>query len=224
MRCEKCGKYIPEGLGMEQCFCGAELPKDAQKIEKENELPANESKAIKQKTQIITKLLIQEQKEQINNHIDSVKSGIIKKSLIWIILTIIVSFIRFVLRGGSAAATISLLICFVIIVLSLIAIFIYSVQKTSKLKKDLKEKKAIILSARVSSIEKLKGSGGKKYEYEIYLDENEANIEKVHFFPDNSSEFKTGDLIKLTLTPNAHFLLSVELYVKRRQYERKYEE
>jgi len=227
MRCEKCGEYIPEGLGIEQCVCGSELSQDTSSIEKENVLPTNESKTIgQQKTRIITELLTQRQEAQINDHIDRSTIGVFKKNLIWVIL-VIIAFLRFALRGNTMVFSMIFLICFVVMALSLIAIFIYSMREISVLKKDLKEKKAIVLSAKVSSIKELKGGGKKGYEYEIYLEKNEANIEKVHFFPDNCLEIKKGNYIKLTLTPNAHFVLSAKLDIKsslrQTRYDRQYE-
>ena len=221
MRCKQCGQYIPEGLGMTQCFCGAELPKETSLIEKENELITNENNAIEEKTQIATELLTKKQEEQINESIDRGIITIFKKNFIWVI-AMIIAFFRFVFRENTAAVTMILLICFVVMALSLVAIFIYSMRKISRLKKDLKEKKAIILSAKVSSIEELKG--GVKKEYEVFLEENEANIEKVRFFHDNFSEVKKGNYIKLIVTPNAHFVLSAELDAnssfKLRRYDR----
>ena len=227
MRCKECGKYIPEGLRMEQCFCGAELPKDTPLIEKENVLPTNESKTIeRKKTQITTKLLAKGQEMQINDRIDLLKVDIFKKNLIWVIVTII-AFLRFAIRGNTTIVTMIFLIWFVIMVILLIAMFSSSIKNISRLKKDLEEKKVIILSAKVSSIEELKGGGKKGYEYEIYLEKNEANIKKVYFFPDSLSEIENGNCIKLTLTPNAHFVLSAErdfkssLDFKQARYDRR---
>ena len=228
MRCKQCGEYIPEGLGLSQCFCGAELSKETLSIDKENDLTENKSKAIEQKAQIVTKSLTQKQKEQIDYRIDRLTAGVFKKNLIWVIATIIAffRFLRFAIGGNTTNVAMLLLICFLVMAIFLIFIFIYSIKNIHKLKKDLEGKKAIVLSAEISSIEELKGGGKKGYEYEIYLEKNEANIEKVHFFSDNSFEFEKGDHIKLTLTPNAHFVLAAERNVKpsfkRERYDKSY--
>jgi len=225
MRCKQCEQYIPEGLGMNQCFCGAELPKETSPIEQEKELISNESNTIEEKTQMVTELLTKKQEEQINEGIDRGIIAIFKMGAIWLI-AIIVSFIRLAFRHDTTFAVIffnSTLGILLFIIIGVV-LFIYATRNSKffELKKDLKEKKAIILSAKVSSIEELKG--GVKKEYEVFLEKNEANIEKVRFFHDNFSEVKKGNYIKLIVTPNAHFVLSAELDVnssfKLRRYDR----
>ena len=68
MRCKQCGQYIPEGLGIKQCSCGAELQEDTYQIEKENGMVINESNTAKEKTQkVVKKKLTPEEKKKRRN-------------------------------------------------------------------------------------------------------------------------------------------------------------
>jgi hypothetical protein len=68
MRCKQCGQYIPEGLGLMQCSCGAELQEDTNQIEKENGLVTNESNSAEEKTQkVVKKTLTPEEKKKRRN-------------------------------------------------------------------------------------------------------------------------------------------------------------
>jgi len=68
MRCKQCGQYIPEGLGIKQCSCGAELQEDTRQIEKENGLITNESNTAEEKTQkVVKKKLTPEEKKKRRN-------------------------------------------------------------------------------------------------------------------------------------------------------------
>jgi len=228
MRCKQCDQYIPEGLGIKQCSCGAELPEKKLPNEKENVLPVNESqvterKVIERNTKIVTTLLTSEQKTQIIDHINRIKSGIFKKSFIWIILAIIM-LLRFILKDDATIFAVIQLICFVAMVVAVIAIFILSKREISRLQEDLIEKKTIAFSVKVSETKefKVKRDGKKKSDYEIHLEKNEVNIEKVYFYPDKISAIEKGDRIKLTLTPNAHFVLSAELDIRKNRTDKWY--
>jgi len=77
MRCKQCGKYIPEGLGIKQCSCGAELQEEIGQIEKESEVITNESNTIEKKTQIATKKeFTPEEKKKKRNTLISTVVGI----------------------------------------------------------------------------------------------------------------------------------------------------
>jgi len=68
MRCKQCEQYIPEGLGIKQCSCGAEIQEDTRQIEKENSLVTCESNTAEEKTQkIIKKKLTPEEKKKRRN-------------------------------------------------------------------------------------------------------------------------------------------------------------
>ena len=68
MRCKQCGQYIPEGLGIKQCSCGAELQEDTCQTEKENSLVTNESNTVEEKTQkVAKKKLTPEEKKKRRN-------------------------------------------------------------------------------------------------------------------------------------------------------------
>jgi hypothetical protein len=68
MRCKQCGQYIPDGLGIKQCSCGAELQEDTCQIEKENDLVTNESNTAEEKTQkTVKKKLTPEEKKKRRN-------------------------------------------------------------------------------------------------------------------------------------------------------------
>ena len=68
MRCKQCGQYIPEGLGIKQCTCGAELQEGTRQIETENNLVTNESNSEEEKTQkVVKKKLTPEEKKKRRN-------------------------------------------------------------------------------------------------------------------------------------------------------------
>ena len=228
MRCKECGKYIPEGLGMERCFCGAELPQDILPIEEEKDLIENEINVIEEKTQtFFTELLTKKQIEQIENRIEQEQKGFIPLCVTFLIM-VGVTFIPLHSRRGHdlGGTTVMDFFGFVPTSLFLITIgvimFLNSARLFFKLKKDLKEKQAITLLTKVLNIE-----GNDKKGYKVFFEKNEANIQKVHFFYNELPEIKEGDSIKLTLTPNAHFVLSTESNVKhsfrRKQYDRQYD-
>ena len=74
MRCKQCGQYIPEGLGIKQCSCGAELQEDTLQIEKENGLNTSESNTAEGKTQKVEKKTLspEEKKKRRNASIGAV--------------------------------------------------------------------------------------------------------------------------------------------------------
>jgi len=74
MRCKQCGQYIPEGLGIKQCSCGAELQEDTCQIENNNGLVTEESNTAEEKTQknVKKKLTPEEKKKRINASIGAV--------------------------------------------------------------------------------------------------------------------------------------------------------
>jgi hypothetical protein len=74
MRCKQCGQYIPEGLGIKQCSCGAELQDNTCQIEKENGVITNESNTAEDKTQknVKKKLTPEEKKKRRNASIGAV--------------------------------------------------------------------------------------------------------------------------------------------------------
>ena len=214
MRCKQCGEYIPEGLGINQCFCGAELPKDTSPIEKENELITNESNAIEKRTQIVTESLTKKQEEKLNKCIEQEEKVLLIVGASFFVI-IVLMFIPIYRWRGADLGGVSVMEFFGFIPTTLFLIifyavmFVYPIRKFVKLKKDLKEKQAITISTKVLSIE-----GNDKKGYKVFFEENEANIQKVHFYYNELPDIKEGDSIKLTLTPNAHFVLSTELNIK----------
>ncbi|MDR0232487.1 MAG: hypothetical protein LBI82_10265 [Dysgonamonadaceae bacterium] len=214
MRCKQCGQYIPEGLEIKQCFCGFELQEDSFQVE--NELITNESKTVEEKVQIKTELLTRKQKERVNGRIEQEQKGLLAIGCFYVIM-IIVTFIPLYSRRGRDLGGLSAMeffgyiptTLFLIIVGAIIFFFTIRWTKYFKLKKDLEEKQSITILTKVSYI-----SGDAKKGYEVFLEKNEANIPKVFFEFYEFPQIKKGDFVELTLTPNAHLVLSIVLDAK----------
>jgi hypothetical protein len=91
-----------------------------------------------------------------------------------------------------------------------------------KLKKDLVEKKSIIFDAKVNHIRERKGYEEKKCN--VYLDKNCVKLKKLSYPVGEFTNVKEGDLVTITLTSNAQFILSARKARKKRYEQMSSEE
>jgi hypothetical protein len=80
--------------------------------------------------------------------------------------------------------------------------------KYFKLKKDLISGVILTFETKIIRIRELAGDAEK--EYDVYLEQNDANLEKLNYLISEFPNIKAGDFIRVTLTQNAKFVLSTE--------------
>ena len=73
-----------------------------------------------------------------------------------------------------------------------------------ELKKDLVDNKSLVVEVKVSKVRELTGHVEK--EYNVHLEPNEGELRKLTYLRSEFPGLTKGDIIKVTLTKNAHYV------------------
>ncbi len=225
MRCIKCKHYIPDGAGFEKCpECGfpigAKLTIEQKKIiiEEKNKATNLQSQLTLKKTKEAR--LTRDEKLKLEKRIEKGRNRLIFVCFIMIVLTIAVFLIPigflpskkgFLINDSDRNLTFVQSIGFiktVIILLILGCLFFVAVlhhTKYFKLKKDLIIGITLTFDTKIIRIRELAGDAEK--EYDVYLEQNIANINKLNYLISEFPNIQVGDMIKVTMTKNAHFVV-----------------
>lgn len=219
MRCHQCNEYIPENLGIKNCIkCDAEL-KDEVNTNNENPCVLQTEQIVEIKYEDLTK----EQEALLKERLERGVKSLLHGSLVWMFLIIatIIPLKYIPTRKAQAVQGIEANQSFAeyfgifptLIFLLIWGIFIYSLvlhySKFFKLQKDLRERKIITVVSKIANIQELKGDEEK--EYNVFLEKNKANINKIRLLISELPNICKGDTVKVTLTKNAHSVLSTEI-------------
>lgn len=227
MRCEKCKQYVPEGLGIKNCpNCGFEITENSNVLETTNsdtktDKPNSLSEQINKRTK--ESKLTKDQIARIENRINKGRNRLIIVSIIMTLL-IIASFIipvgflpskrsyRLYDMDKSLTLSQSIGILPTLILLTILGCLFFIIvlrhTKYFKLKKDLIDGVILTFETKINRIRELAGDAEK--EYDVYLEQNDANLDKLNYLISEFPNIQAGDFIRVTLTQNAKFVLSTE--------------
>lgn len=225
MRCEKCEQYVPEGLEIKNCpNCGTEIIEKSNITETIINSSLNDKPNLLSNQDIKKSKLSKDQIAKIEDRIEKGKNRFIFVSIIMALLIIVSFFIpvgflpsrrSYRLRDLDKSLTLSQLIGIVptLIFLTLIGFLFFVVvlrhTKYFKLKKDLIDGNILTFETKIIRIRELAGDAEK--EYDVYLEKNDASLEKLNYLISEFPNLRKGDSIRVTLTQNAKFVLSTEI-------------
>jgi len=219
MRCKKCNEYIPVGLGITHCVkCGADLSEEDTVVEESPLITEIEAEAGPMYDD-----LTKEQEFQIQQRLHKSVKRLLNASVLWTVIIIVVLIpLRFIpsrnaegIQGMNTSLSFAEYMGFLptLFFLLIIGILIYGLVLSHSrffgLRKDLKGKETITFTARVAGVRELKGDDEK--EYDVFLEKNLGRLKKLNYLLSEFPDVKKGDTIKVTLSLNAHFVLTTEI-------------
>ena len=222
MRCSRCNGYIPEGLRVKECpSCGNEVKEEALiesiKIIEENSILDDKITKI---PLIEKSVLTKEQEEILEEKLEKGLKKILIGSLI-LLFIITASFIiparlipsrgSYIDIGNDTLADV-MGVFPTLIYVAIMALVLFSAiikhSKFFKIKKDLKMRNVTSFEAKVTHIRELAGDDEK--EYDVYVETNEAGIQKLNYLISEFPDLNIGDNIKITIANVSQVVLSTQ--------------